>query len=136
MSVLLFKSYTVQSNIWSLLAFAIARELEYLTQHSHQQTGPDILEHYKKRSIFIFSYKLRHITKTCPCNIQRIFSAIRIENFTRKKIDIFNIFAQNIHCGYTLETPRRGGSNDYPQCMFWIKNKKNRYTPAYPSFAI
>ena len=24
----------------------------------------------------------------------------------------------------------------YPQCMFWIKNKKIRYTPAYPSFAI
>ena len=23
----------------------------------------------------------------------------------------------------------RGGSNEYPQSMFWIKNKKNRYTP-------
>ena len=30
----------------------------------------------------------------------------------------------------------RGGSNVYPQSMFWIKNKKNRYTPANPSFAI
>ena len=30
----------------------------------------------------------------------------------------------------------RGGSNMYPQSMFWSKNKKNRYTPAYPSFAI
>ena len=30
----------------------------------------------------------------------------------------------------------RGGSNEYPQSMFWSKNKKNRYTPAYPSFAI
>ena len=29
-----------------------------------------------------------------------------------------------------LEPPRRGGSNEYPQCMFLIKNKKNRYTPA------
>ena len=36
------------------------------------------------------------------------FSAVKIENFTRKKEDIFNIFAQNIHCGYTLEPPRRG----------------------------
>ena len=26
----------------------------------------------------------------------------------------------------------RGGSNEYPQSMFWSKNKKNRYTPAYP----
>ena len=46
------------------------------------------------------------------------------------------IFAQNIDCGYKLEPPRRGGSNEYPQSMFWSKNKKNRYTPAYPSFAI
>ena len=29
-----------------------------------------------------------------------------------------------------------GGSNEYPQFMFWSKNKKNRYTPAYPSFTI
>ena len=28
------------------------------------------------------------------------------------------------------------GSNEYPQSMFWSKNKKNRYTPAYPSFTI
>ena len=38
-------------------------------------------------------------------------------------------FAENIDCGYTLEPPRRGGSNEYPQFMFWSKNKKNRYTP-------
>ena len=48
--------------------------------------------------------------------------------------------AQNIDCGYTLEPPRRGGSkggsNEYPQSMFWSKNKNNRYTPAYPIFTI
>ena len=49
---------------------------------------------------------------------------------------LFNIFAQNIHCGYKLESPHRGGSNEYSQCMFWIKNKKIRYTPANPSFYI
>ena len=46
--------------------------------------------------------------------------------------DIFLIFAENIDCGYTLEPPRRGGSNEYLQSMFWSKNKKNRYTPANP----
>ena len=50
------------------------------------------------------------------------------------KLDIFNIFAQNIDCGKTLEPPLQGGSNKYPQSMFWIKNKKNRYTPVNPSF--
>ena len=65
-----------------------------------------------------------------------IFLALKIENFQLKIFDIFLIFAQNIDCGYTLEPPRRGGSNEYPQSMFWSKNKKNMYTPAYPSFAI
>ena len=40
------------------------------------------------------------------------------ENFQRKKSDIFLISAQNIDCGYSLEPPRRGGSNEYPQSMF------------------
>ena len=31
---------------------------------------------------------------------------------------IFLISAQNIDCGYSLEPPRRGGSNKYPQSMF------------------
>ena len=61
---------------------------------------------------------------------------VKIEIFLQKMFDIFLIFAQNIDRGYTLEPPRRGGSNEYPQSMFWSKNKKNRYTPAYPSFAI
>ena len=45
-----------------------------------------------------------------------------------KFFDIFLIFAQNIDCGYTLEPPQRGGSNEYPQSLFWSKNKKNIYT--------
>ena len=65
-----------------------------------------------------------------------LFLPVKNENFIGKKKDIFLIFAQNIDCGHTLEPPRRGGSNEYPQSMFWSKNKKNRYTPAYPSFAI
>ena len=75
-----------------------------------------------------------HITKTCLCNIQRFFYVVKNENFVRKKKDIFLIFAQNIDCGYTLEPPREGGSNEYPQHLFWNKNKKSRYTPEYPSF--
>ena len=48
--------------------------------------------------------------------------------------DIFLIFAQNIDRGYTLEPPRQGGSNEYPQTMFWSKINKNRYTPGIPQF--
>ena len=41
-----------------------------------------------------------------------------------KNYDIFRISAQNIDCGYSLEPPRRGGSNEYPQSMFLSGNKK------------
>ena len=37
---------------------------------------------------------------------------------------IFLISAQNIDCGYSLEPPRRGGSNEYPQSMFWAETWK------------
>ena len=69
------------------------------------------------------------VTKSCPCDIQICFC------YTQK-FDIFNVFAQNIDCWYTLEVPRRGSSNEYAQSMFWFKNKKNRYTPANPSFSV
>ena len=42
------------------------------------------------------------------------FSAFEIEKFHLKIINIFLTLAQNIDCGYTLEPPWRGSSNDYP----------------------
>ena len=65
-----------------------------------------------------------------------IFKAVKMKIFDRKILILFLFLLQNIHCGYTLEPPRRGGSNEYPQCIFWTKNKKIRFTPAYLSFSI
>ena len=65
-----------------------------------------------------------HITKTCPYIIQKNFSAIEIDNFMGTKFDVFNVFAQNIDRGYTLEPLRRGDSNEYTQSLFWVINKK------------
>ena len=45
------------------------------------------------------------------------FKVVKNENFSQKNFDL-------------------GGSNEYPQSMFWSKNKKNRYTPANPNFTI
>ena len=70
------------------------------------------------------------ITKT------RLFKSI--ENFTTKdwkfsdeNSDTFHISVQNMDCRYSLEPPRRGGSNVYPQSMFLSINKKtkNMYIP-------
>ena len=32
---------------------------------------------------------------------------------------------ENVHCGYLLERPQGGSSNEYPQCMFLRINKKD-----------
>ena len=64
-----------------------------------------------------------------------------IENFTTKNwkfsdknSDIFHISALNIDCGYSLEPPRQGGSNEYPQSMFLRSNMKNNVYPCKPQF--
>ena len=71
-----------------------------------------------------------------PMQYTAIFHGLKNDNFQMKNCDIFLIFAQNIDCGYTLESPQRDGSNEYPQSMFWSKNKKNIYTRVNPTFSI
>ena len=46
------------------------------------------------------------------------------EIFQIKNSDIFPVSAQNIDCGNSLKSPRRGSSNEYPQSMFWAKLEK------------
>ena len=60
----------------------------------------------------------------------------KMKIFRLKNSDILHISAQNIDCGYSLEPPRRGGSNEYPQSMFneytiyvLSRNKKNNVYP-------
>ena len=76
------------------------------------------------------------ITKTSLFKYIENFTNIKIENFQIKNPDIFHISAQNIDCGYSLELPRRGSSNEYPQSMFWAEIRKIMYTPVNPSFTI
>ena len=72
--------------------------------------------------------------ESTPIQIYRKFHPQKTENFQIKNSDIFHISAQNIDCGYSLEPPRRGGSNEYPQSMFLCRNKKNKVYPWKPQF--
>ena len=45
--------------------------------------------------------------------------------FIRKMLISFLFLDENICCGYSLEAPRRGASNEYTQHMFSSINKKN-----------
>ena len=60
--------------------------------------------------------QISHYENT-PMQYTEIFSEAEIENFIGKKKFFFLL-------------------NMYPRCMFWIKNKQTRYTPANSSFSI
>ena len=79
--------------------------------------------------MYVYSY----ITKTLLFKYIENFTTKNCE-FSDKNFDIFHISAQNIDCGYSLEPPRRGGSNEYPQSMFLSRNKKNKVYPCKPQF--
>ena len=88
-----------------------------------------------------FSVVLLEITSTCFLTLRKhAYSNIlkisppKTENFQIKNSDIFHISIQNIDCRYSLELPRRGGSNELPQSMFLSIDKKIMYTPVNPSF--
>ena len=93
-----------------------------------------------KLMIFIlFSQKLFHVN--CVFTLRKhaysnilTFLPSKNENFQTKNSDIFHISAKNIDCGYSLEPPQRGGSNEYPQSMFLSRNKKNNVYPCKPQF--
>ena len=64
----------------------------------------------------------QNIRKTCLYKFDPLkphFYIVKL-GFTGVYI-IFHISAQNIDCGYSLEPPRWGGSNEYPQSMFWAE---------------
>ena len=72
--------------------------------------------------VFTSNVPLKSITKTRLYN----FDPLKPHFYTVKLgfTGVYNIFlisAQNIDCGYSLEPPRRGGSNEYSQSMFWAE---------------
>ena len=59
--------------------------------------------------------------KKLPIQYTEIFFFLmqKLKISLKKKNDIFCNFVQNINCGYPQSTV------EYPQSVFWIKNKKN-----------
>ena len=53
-----------------------------------------------------------NIWKTCPCNVYPLEPNFYIAKLGHAWVYLFFLFLlQNIDCGYSLEPPRRGGSN-------------------------
>ena len=71
---------------------------------------------------------MQNIVYTIKCKQKQLEQSIRRLIATDKRGYPHNIFLflhENICCGYSLEAPRRGASNEYPQHMFTWRNKKD-----------
>ena len=73
----------------------------------------------KHKSVSFLHVCYMALRKHAYSNILKL-SPPKNENFQLKHSDIFHISAQTIDCGYSLEPPRQGGSNEYPQSMFFL----------------
>ena len=82
----------------------------------------------------VCSANIQTLRKQNYSNILKILPP-KNEKFLDKNYNIFvQISAQTIDCGYSLELPRRGGSNEYPQSMFFSRNNKINVYPCKPQF--
>ena len=73
--------------------------------------------------IWLISQTPLTLSRNIPrCNFDPLkshFYIVKLE-FTGYTL-FFLILLKNIDCVYSLEPPRRGGSNEYPQSMFWAE---------------
>ena len=99
-----------KNNVWLILVNLSRKSMVI------QETRVSYTINYMYPTLSLF---VQYITKTCLYNFDPLEPHFYIEKlgFTGVYI-ILLIFVQNIDCGYSLEPPRRGGSNEYPQSMF------------------
>ena len=92
--------------------------------YSHATGHHNVIEHRTILQNHLFKY------------IENFTPSPKTENLQIKNSDIFHISAQNIDCVYSLEPPRRGGSNEYHNLCFWAEIRKIVYIPVNPNFTI
>ena len=90
--------------------------LRACTKHYKKQKKKKNKKKKKKKK----KKKTKQTTTTKQTHLFKYIENFTSNNFICKKktnSDTFLISAQNIDCGYSLEPPRRGGSNEYPQSI-------------------
>ena len=140
MKISSFEQFLVlKKNIWAWQSM----EHDHLNKLSITFQQKDQCEiWWKLAKWFLKNHDFIHVNSTVhyentPMQKCRKFHLQKTEKKNQiKTSDIFHISVQNIDCGYSLEPPRWGGSNEYPQSMFWAEIGKIMYTPVNPRFTI
>ena len=80
------------------------------------------------REIFFFLCNSNYVTELMKMVHQKFIALDKMLLFFNPKILIFFLLLhENLCCGYWLEAPHWGTSNEYPHHMFLWRNKKNIY---------
>ena len=83
----------------------------------------------------LFGFIVIFITKTCLFKyIENLTSKNWIFSDRNADTCIVLYFCSKHRLWYSLEPPRRGGSNEYPRFMFLSRNKKKNVYPCKPKF--
>ena len=111
-------------------AFALLSPIQYYPMNLLADS--DGSDQTARKCRLIWAFAVRNWPKTrCATHSRIIITKTYLYNFDPLKPHfyivklgftgvyiIFLISVQNIDCGYSLEPPRRGGSNEYPKSMF------------------
>ena len=109
----------IPQKLWSLNQFNDIKFIQW-----HHKTGV-----FSKRAPLcncVLVVSLFPLRKHAYLNILKILPP---KKFSNKNSIIFHISAQNIYCGYSLESPRR-----VPTIYVLSRNKKNNVYPCKPQF--
>ena len=130
-----YNTYYTGNVYYRIIKIASAIKMSLLLQLIMETKSQLSLIRYMTRYIhLLITYiAVSAITKICLFKYIENFTT-KNRKFSDKNSDIFHISAQNIDCGYSLEPPRRGGSNEYPQSMFLSRNKENNAYRCKPQF--
>ena len=116
---LVYRRWLVDIACWSdslCYTSSVGCHNHYKTLHMHSSSS-DI---FSEKTVIIIGCLSLCITKTRLYNIELIKAHIYIAKLRLLQEYTFLLFLlKNIDWGYSLEPPRRGGSNEYPQSVFW-----------------
>ena len=102
--------------------------IEDFQEETHSQTIA-YLWHQKEDQI----YHGKPLRKHAYSNILKSLPPKKWK-FSDKNLCYFSYFCSKHRLWHSLEPPRRGGSNEYPQSMFLSRNKKHNVYPCKPQF--
>ena len=127
-----FGNLTACFVFWTLVSCCCCADFKQAIRHTgYMVAGLHVL--YSSGSPMQAWYRCYHYENK-PIQIYWKFYHPKNESFQMKNSMFFPISSQNIDCGYSLEPPQKGGSNEYPQSMFLSRNKKNNVYPCKPQF--